>query len=78
MTEKQEQTYEYCKKHKQYIHYLKSKLPDVGLSRQKYGCGSQAPNIEHLLEEIHLEMYESIHESLRTAEEKVNKIIRDI
>lgn len=72
MTKGQIQTYEYCKKHLERIANWKGKLP---IEKQQYGCGSGAPNIEHMLENIHIEMYNEIYAAMQDASLKIQKII---
>ena len=72
MTKEQIQKYEYCKKHLECIADWKEKLP-FGI--QKYGCGSNVPNIEHTLEHIHREMFEKVRTAMTEANEKVQKLI---
>ena len=67
--------YKYCETHLQQI---KTYLKNLPFKIQKYGCGSNVPNIEHQLEEIHKEMYLKVELSIKEAEKKVEIIIDSI
>jgi hypothetical protein len=75
MNKEQIQKYEYCKKHLESITEWKEKLP---FKIQKYGCSSNSPQIEHILEEIHRDMYEKIWASMKEANNKVQKVIDEL
>lgn len=75
MTAEEIEKYEYCKTYLAFVARWKEEMP---VKRQHHGCGSQRPNIEHALERIHVEMYQSICVALREAETNVNQIIEKI
>lgn len=75
MTDNQVQKYEYCKK---YLIFLNSVRKEIPIQYQNYGCGRNAPNIEHHLEKIHNKMYEGIFGAIKRAENEVNEIIGKI
>jgi hypothetical protein len=75
MTEEQIITYEYCKKDIAQLKGWKEKLP---FGHQNHGCGSQVPNIEHELEQIHRTMYEVVRSAMNAAIEEIEKKINSI
>lgn len=75
MTQEQIEEYKYCEEYLQFIKVIKEKIP---FNIQKYGCGSKAPVMEHVLEKIHRTMWEDTFKAIRSAETKVNELIRKI
>jgi hypothetical protein len=72
MTKEQIEQYEYCKKYLALIKEWKGKLP-FGI--QQYGCGSNAPKLEHTLESIHKGMHTKVMEAIEEAASKVQILI---
>jgi hypothetical protein len=75
MTEEQIKSYEMCKSHLQAIETWKK---DISFNFQKYGCGRNALNIEHNLEKIHNEMYNTIISSFSNAKDKIQNIVEKL
>lgn len=72
MTEEQIKTYEYCKDYWGKIATWKKALP---FGAQNLGCGSQAPNIEHTLENIHRDMHNEVHIAMTKASDRIKDLI---
>ncbi len=75
MTQDQITKYEYCDNHLKFIKQIQKELP---FKVQRYGCGSQVPNIEHELESIHRKMYQEVTAAINRAKENVEHIIEEI
>lgn len=75
MTQDGIKTYEYCKKDLEQLKKWKETLP---FKIQNHGCGSQSPDIEYKLEDIHREMYREVIDALDKAIQKVEKEIEGI
>jgi len=72
MTKEQVEVYEYCQKHIKDIKKWKENFP---IGKQKYGCSSNSPQIEHTLERVHREMRSTMYDALTKAIEAIEYII---
>jgi len=75
MTKEQIEKYEYCKKH---LEDISNTYRKISFNKQKYSCSRNSPNIEHVLDTIHREMYDNIIDAFNVAEEKIKKLIQEI
>jgi len=75
MTQEQIKKYEYCKRHLAEISAMVEKSP---FKHQMHGCGSQSAKITFELEEIHVEMYNSIQKAIETAKLKISEKIENL
>lgn len=75
MTKEQIEIYEYCKKDIEQLKLWKDKLP---FKNQNHGCGSQVPKIEHELEGVHREMFDSVSKAIDHAIDKIEEKIKNI
>jgi len=75
MTKQEIETYEYCKNH---LNDIKNWIENMPFKWQKYGGGTGSPDIEYVLQKIHLSMHDKVHESINEAKETIQKIIDDV
>jgi len=75
MTKEQVEIYEYCQKHIKDIKKWREEFP-IGI--QKYGCGSNSPQIEHTLERVHREMQSKMYSALGETIKAIEGIIERI
>jgi hypothetical protein len=75
MSDDQIRDYEYCK---EYLNSLEKYEKELTIKKQHHGCGSQQPRIEHVLEDLHRDLYSKIFNAFNEAKLKTNKIILKI
>lgn len=75
MTPEQITKYEYCKKH---LADIKKWIESLPFKIQRHGCGSNAPNIEYTLENIHHKMHINVSKAMQDAETEIQTIIDNL